>query len=88
MYVDKPYEKIVERIQDVPYDVYVDKEIIREVEKPIIKDIVVEKKVEVPYTKYVDVPEIKKVKKSIVVPRYVDKPVEVVREVEKPFTRR
>lgn len=33
VYVDKPVERIVERYVDVPYNVFVDKEYITEVEK-------------------------------------------------------
>ncbi len=40
---------MVERVVDVPYDEYVDREYIREVEVPVQKDVYVEKRVEVPY---------------------------------------
>ena len=80
--VDRVYQKVIE----VPVDVYVDKEYVREVEKKIINDVVYERKVPVPVQRIVNVPEIKKVKKSIVVDKIVERNIDVVKTVDRPFT--
>ncbi len=67
VYVNKKIECVREKYVDVPEDVYVDKEIIEEIEIPIEKPVYYDKIVEVPVTKVVDVPEIKRIKKSVVV---------------------
>lgn len=87
VWVDKPFERIYERVVDVPVDVRVNREFITEVERPVMQDVVVERKVNVEKRVVVDVPEIKKVKKSIVVDQIVDRHVEVVREVPRAVRR-
>lgn len=85
--IEKPVEVIkekrvrVERVVDVPYDVYVE----RPVEKIIEKEIDIERVVEVPFERTVEIP----VERIVDVPveRIVHKPVEIERRVEVPFER-
>ena len=56
--VERKVDRVYQRVVDVPVDVYVDKEYVREVEKKIVNDVVYERKVPVPVQRIVNVPEI------------------------------
>jgi len=87
IYVEKPVERVVQRIVDQPYDVFVDREVIVERPVEVRQDVVTERRVERPYQKVVDVQEVKKVKRSIVVEKSVDVYIDVIKQVDKPFRR-
>ena len=87
VYVDRPYEKVIRREVEQPYDVYIDRDVFIEVPKEIKEDVIVERRVERPVQRIVDVPETKQVKKSIRVDRYIDKEIEVVKKVDKPIKK-
>ena len=82
-YVDRPYEKIVEKRVEVPI------EVVKYVDRPFEK--IVEKRVEIPVVKYVDRPMEKIIEKRVEVPvevvkvveKRVEVPIEVVKYVDK-----
>lgn len=75
--VEVPYERIVDRINEVR----VNRDVNIEVEKLITVDKVVEQRVEKPYDVYVDKVYTREVEVPIKVDKYVDRPYEVVKEV-------
>ena len=79
--------RVIEKVIDIPETEYVEREYIREVDVPVVKDVIKEIKVSRPIQKIIDVPDIQRVKKSIVVQKVVERPYEVVTEIEKPVRR-
>uniref|UniRef100_UPI004056E1B7 IMCp domain-containing protein n=1 Tax=Candidatus Electronema sp. TaxID=2698783 RepID=UPI004056E1B7 len=92
------YKEVIKEVSVPGPTVYVPKEVIKYVDRPVVREVVRQVPVPGP-TVYVDRPVVKEVVRQVSVPgptvyvpkeviKYVDKPVEVVKYVDKPVVRK